>query len=131
MRAGSSQPLTPVFHVRTGMAQFPYYKASVLAQHVDYFATEYVAGLYERAEEKYSNKDYTGALEDLEKNYTVLKISEPEFLTENLIRQEKDISCLKKLIELNKKIEKDPKNYKLILEHADIKAHPKMFESVL
>ena len=103
--------------------KFPDYKSSVLAQHVDYFEEQHVNALYSRAEEKFDkNKDYNGALENLEKNYEILKIVKSE--NKDLLNQrKKDILCLKKLIDLNKKIEKEPKNIKLRLERGDIMGH--------
>lgn len=85
--------------------------------------SNFITGLYNRAVERYENKDYKGALEDIKLENLVRKNMHSE--VEPFEKDIEAVNCLSKLIDLTEKISKNPEDYKLYYERALLFEKPK------
>lgn len=87
--------------------------------------SNFTTGLYNRAVERYENKDYKGALEDIRLENLVRKNMHSE--VEPFEKDIEAVNCLSKLIDLTEKISKNSEDYKLYYERALLFEKPKKF----
>lgn len=86
--------------------------------------------LLNSAQNNFANKNYKEALYDLKKSDEIRKAIHLD-IPDYRMQASEGITCLTKLIDLNKKIKDNPNDYRLYLERANIQNMPRitMFES--
>lgn len=79
--------------------------------------------LYMSALNRFEHKDYKGALKDMQTSDEIVMIihRNPKYKREN-----EAVNCLTKLVEMNEKIKKNPNDYKLYYERANLQNKPKI-----
>lgn len=86
--------------------------------------------LLNSAENNFANKNYKEALYDLKKSDEIRKAIHLD-IPDYRMQASEGVTCLTKLIDLNKKIKDNPNDYRLYLERANLQNLPRfaMFES--
>lgn len=81
--------------------------------------------LFIRADKRFNYGDFKGSLEDMKTRETIRKVIHSK--NELYLKQEDEaVDCLTKLVELNEKIKKNPNDYKLYYERANLRNKPKI-----